>query len=152
VCGWRTKKNGGRAAQGLGRSRGGFSTKIHVLVDALGNPLKFILTSGAAGENPQAIPLLAGRQTQEVLADRGYDADKTIAYIEQQLEAIATIPPKKNRVAPRECDYTAYKERHLVECFIGKLKHFRRVFSRFDKYATRFLAFIHFASTFIWLK
>ncbi len=123
-----------------------------MLVDALGNPLKFILTSGAAGDNPQAIPLLEGQQTQEVVADRGDDADKTIAYIEEHMEAIATIPPKKNRLAPRDCDYAAYKERHLVECFIGKLKHFRRVFARFDKYAKRFLAFIHFASTFIWLK
>jgi transposase len=138
--------------QGLGRSRGGFSTKIHVLVDALGNPLKFILTSGAAGDNPQALPLLAGQQAQEVVADRSYDADTTVASIEEQMQAVVTIPPKKRRVAPRACDYTAYKERHWVECFIGKLKYFRRVFSRFDKYATRFVAFIHFASMTIWLK
>jgi transposase len=52
----------------------------------------------------------------------------------------------------RPCDYAAYKERHLVECFIGKLKHFRRVSSRYDKYATRFLAFVHFASMVIWLR
>ncbi len=123
-----------------------------MLVDALGNPLKFLLTSGAAGDDPQAIPLLQGRQTQEVVADRGYDADGTLAYIEQQLHATATIPPKQSRVVPRDCDYVAYKERHLIECFIGKLKYFRRVFSRFDKYARRFLAFIHFASTCIWLK
>jgi transposase len=87
-----------------------------------------------------------------VLADRGYDADKTIAYIEDELHAVATIPPKKNRLVPRDCDYAAYKERHLVECFIGKLKYFRRVFARFDKYAKRFLAFVHFASIFTWLK
>jgi len=122
-----------------------------VLVDALGNPLKFLLTSGAAGDNPQALPLLDGQRTQAVLADRGYDADATIAYIEGELHATATIPPKQRRVDPRACDYVAYKERHLIECFIGKLKYFRHVFSRFDKYASRFLAFIHFASTFIWL-
>ena len=123
-----------------------------MLVDALGNPLKFRLTSGAAGDNPQALPLLAGQHAQEVLADRSYDADATIAYIEQELRATATIPPHPNRAAPRACDYAAYKERHLIECFIGKLKYFRRVFSRFDKYTRRFLAFIHFASTTIWLK
>jgi transposase len=87
-----------------------------------------------------------------VLADRSYDADKTIAYIEDEMQAVATIPPKKNRVAPRACDFAAYKERHLVEYFIGQLKHFRRIFSRFDKYAKRFLAFVHFASIFVWLK
>lgn len=122
------------------------------MVDALGNPLKFLLTSGAAGDNPQAIPLLHGQQAQEVVADRGYDADTTVAYIEEQLHAVVTIPSKKRRVAPRDCDYVAYTERHLIECFIGKLKYFRRVFARFDKYATRYLAFIHFASTTIWLK
>src|SRR4051812_49557712 len=99
------RKNGRQAAQGLGRSRGGFSTKIHVLTDALGNPLKFRLTSGAAGDNPQAIPLLEGVAADEVLADRGYDADKTIAYIEDEMHAVATIPPKKSRVAPRTCDF-----------------------------------------------
>ena len=123
-----------------------------MLVDALGNPLKFLLTGGAAGDNPQALPLLAGIQTGEVLADRGYDADATIAHIEGEMRAIATIPPKKNRVAPRDCDYVAYKERHLIECCIGKLKHFRRVCTRFDKYARRFLAFVHFASMCLWLK
>ena len=122
------------------------------MVDALGNPLKFILTSGAAGDNPQAIPLLEGVAAGEVLADRGYDADRTIAYIEDEMHAIATIPPKKSRVAPRACDYVAYKERHLIECFIGKRKHFRRIFARFDKYARRYLAFVHFACTFLWLK
>mgnify|MGYP002682774841 CR=1 FL=1 len=123
-----------------------------MLVDALGNPLKFILTGGAAGDNPQAIPLLAGQQTQEVLADRGYDADATIAYIEEQLHATATIPPKQSRVNPRDCDYAAYKERHLVECCINKLKQYRRVFSRFEKLASRYLAFLHFAATLIWLR
>jgi len=123
-----------------------------VLVDALGNPLKFLLTGGAAGDNPQALPLLDGIQAGEVLADRGYDADATIAYIEGHMHATATIPPKQNRATPRACDYVAYKERHLIACFIGKRKHFRRVFARFDKYATRYLAFVHFASTCIWLR
>ena len=123
-----------------------------MLVDALGNPVKFILTSGAAGDNPQAIPLLADIQTAAVLADRGYDADTTLAHIERELGAVATIPPKQNRLVQRPCDSAAYKERHLVECFIGKLKHFRRVCTRFDKYARRFLAFVHFASMTIWLK
>ncbi len=87
-----------------------------------------------------------------MLAARSYDADKTIASIADEMPAVATIPPKKNRLVSRDCDYAAYKERHLIECFIGQLKHFRRVFSRFDKYARRFLAFVHFASIFTWLK
>jgi len=123
-----------------------------VLVDALGNPPKFLLTSGAAGDNPQAIPLLTGLQTREVLADRGYDADATVAYIEEHLHAKVTIPPRQSRTVQRPCDYAAYKERHLIACFIGKRKHFRRVFARFDKYARRFLAFVRFVSIVIWLR
>jgi transposase len=123
-----------------------------VLVDALGNPLRFRLTSGAAGDNPQALPLLEGIRAGEVIADRGYDADKTLAHIEREMGALATIPPKKSRTVQRDCDYAAYKERHLVECLIGKLKHFRRVFSRYDKYGKRFLAFVRFASMALWLK
>ena len=87
-----------------------------------------------------------------MLADRGYDADTTLAYIEREMGAVATIPPKKNRLVQRDCDYTAYKERHLVECLIGRLKHFRRIATRYDKYARRYLAFVHLASTLLWLK
>ncbi len=87
-----------------------------------------------------------------MLADRGYDADATLAYSEGEMHATATLPPKQSRVTPRACDYAAYKERHLGECFIGKRKYFRRVCTRFDKYATRFLALAHFASMVIWLK
>jgi len=86
-----------------------------------------------------------------VVADRGDDADRTLASIEGTMGAAATIPPKTSRTVQRVCDYAAYKERHLVECLIGKLKHFRRVFSRYDKYAHRYLAFVHLASTLIWL-
>ena len=123
-----------------------------MLVDALGNPLKFRLTSGAAGDNPQALPLLEGIHAQEVIADRGYDADKTLAHIAGTMGAVATIPPKRSRAVPRACDYAAYKERHLVECLIGKLKHFRRLATRYDKYGKRFLAFVRFASMTLWLK
>jgi len=121
-------------------------------VAALGNPRKFIVTSGAAGDNPQAIPLLAGQRARGGSADRSDDADATIRSSEQELHATATIPPTSRRVRPRPCDYAAYQERHLVACFIGKRKYFRRVCSRFDKDARRYLAFVHFASTVIWLK
>jgi len=141
----------GGEPQALGRSRGGFSTKIHVAVDALGNPVDFILTEGQAADNPQAQVLLKGKSPEYVLADKAYDADDTIKTIENQ-RAIPVIPPKANRKHQRECDFALYKERHLVECFIGKIKHFRRVFSRFDKRQTRFLAFLHFVSTIIWLR
>ena len=123
-----------------------------MLVDALGNPRRFRLTSGAAGDNPQAIPLLEGWQAQEVVADRGDDADRTLASIEGTMGAAATIPPKTSRAVPRACDDAAYKERHLAECLIGQRKRFRRIATRYDKDARRSLAFVHLASTLLWLQ
>ena len=69
-------KKGGPAAQALGRSRGGFSTKIHVSVDGLGNPLRFILTGGQQHDITQAEELIAGYAGEHVLADQGYDAQE----------------------------------------------------------------------------
>jgi transposase len=66
--------------------------------------------------------------------------------------AEAVIPSRANRKEPREIDTHLYKERHLIENQIGKLKHFRRVFSRFDKLAKNYLSFIYFASTIVWLR
>lgn len=65
---------------------------------------------------------------------------------------IITSSPHPNRVAQRACNHADYKERHLMECFIGKLTYFRRNFARSDKNASRFLDFIPFASTTTWLK
>jgi len=87
-----------------------------------------------------------------VSADRSHDADATVAAIAEQLDAMVTSPPRRRRIVPRACDYAAYKERHPVECFIGKREYFRRVFSRFDKYAARYLASSHCASTCLWLR
>jgi transposase len=145
------KKNGGQAPQALGRSRGGFSTKVHVNTDALGNPLRLLLTAGQASDSPQAIPLLEGFDFDAVLADRGYDADETLAFIAEK-EAKAVIPPKKNRLVQRDTDWYTYKERNLVERFINKIKQYRRIFTRFEKYASRYMAFLCFAATLIWLK
>lgn len=145
------RQKGDQAEQALGKSVGGFSTKIHVTVDALGNPLRLLLTSGQRGDATQALPLLQGFDFTAVIADRGYDADDILDFIAQN-EAQAVIPAKKNRLVERETDWHTYKSRHLVECFMNKIKQYRRIFSRFDKYASRYLSFLSFASALIWLR
>ena len=147
----RGKKRGGQAAQGLGRSRGGFSTKVHASVDALGNPLRLSLTAGQRHDITQAIPLVRDFVCQYVLADRGYDADDFIDFILNS-GAQPVIPPRANRKQPRDYDTWRYRERHLVECFMNKIKHYRRIFSRFDKLAKRYLGFLSFVSALIWLR
>jgi len=62
------------------------------------------------------------------------------------------IPPRANRTEARDYDKHLYRERHLVECFINKIKHYRRIFSRFDKLAKRYLGFLSFVGALIWLR
>jgi transposase len=120
-------------------------------VDALGNPLCFTLTAGQRHDITQAVSLTIGFDSDYVLADRGYDADEFVDLM-RDLGRIPVIPPKKNRKQPREYDKHLYKERHLVECFMNKIKHYRHLFSRFDKLASRYLSFLQFASALIWLR
>ncbi len=148
MCFRRAKKHG---AQSLGRSRGGFSTKIHLATDALGNAVRFILTSGERHDITQAETLIENFCADYVIADKGYDAQAFILLLKAR-SAEAVIPSRANRQEPREIDTHLYKERHLIENQIGKLKHFRRVFSRFDKLAKNYLSFIYFASTIVWLR
>ena len=148
------KKSGGQEAQALGRSRGGFSTKIHVTVDGLGNPLRLRLTAGQASDIGQAVELVNGYPFEHVIADRGYAAQEFYDWLVEQ-GADPVIPPHgsaKHEKAARPYDKWLYRERHLVECFINKIKHFRRVFSRFDKLAGRYLGFLQFASSLIWFR
>jgi transposase len=144
-------KKDSRDQEALGRSKGGFTTKIHALVDALGNPLKFILTPGQRNDITQANSLVQDLENTMLLADKGYDSNALIEQLEKQ-KCIPVIPSKKNRKQQRDYDWHSYKERHLIECFFGKIKHFRRIFSRFDKTATAFMSFLQFVGVLIWLR
>lgn len=140
-----------KGEQALGRSRGGYSTKIHVSVDGLGNPLELRITGGEKSDITQGEELIEGwqRKDTKVIGDKGYDADKLIEKIG---EAQAVIPPKRNRKTQRHYDKHLYKERHLIECFFHKLKQYRHLFSRFDKLARNFLSFLYLVSALFWLK
>jgi transposase len=138
-------------AEALGRSRGGFSTKIHVACDGLGKPVKIILTPGQAHDVTQGPALIAGSQAAKVMADKGYDSDALIAEIESH-GAEAVIPPRGNRVEERSYDKEEYKNRNVVERFINVLKQCRRVATRYEKTARNFLGIVAFASTFVLLN
>lgn len=144
-------KRGGQAAQALGRSRGGFSTKIHVSVDALGNPLRFTLTPGQRHDITQAKPLVTDWAFDYLIADTAYDAQDFLDFLLAQ-GAQPVIPPRANRKHPRDYDTHLYKERHLAECLINKIKHYRRIFSRFDKLDCTYPGFLCLAGALIWLR
>lgn len=142
---------GKQSEEGLGRSKGGFTTKIHATVDALGNPLQIVITPGQRNDITQAETLLKKTENSYVIADRGYDSDALRTLLNNQ-KCTVVIPPRANRKIQYEYDKDLYKERHLVECFFSKIKHFRHVFSRFDKKAQNYLSFICFVGAILWLR
>ena len=117
------------------------STKIHAAVDALGNPVRFILTQGQSSEYKQANALIAGFQADFVLADKGYDSNDFIENI-QAGGSVAVIPPRKNRIEERDYDQTIYKERNFVERLFQKLKHDRRIATRYERLARNYMAML----------
>jgi putative transposase len=149
ACG---RKKRGPSGEGLGRSRGGFSTKLHAKVDALGNPIKLTVTAGQVNDITQAETLIEGqKKVDKVIADKAYDSDKLIEKIKEQ-GGEAVIPPKANRKHQREYDKHLDKERNLAERFMNRLKQNRRVATRYEKTARNYLAFAHLASIFILLR
>jgi transposase len=138
-------------AEALGRAKGGFGCKVHGLCDALGMPIKFILTGSQEAECKQAIPLLKNVKASTVLADKAYDTNELRAWLKEQ-GIKAVIPPKSNRKAKIECDFWLYKERHAVECMFGKLKHYRRIATRYEKKAINYIGMLSFSSVLLWLR
>src|SRR5262249_31970474 len=131
----------GAHAQGLGRSRGGLSTKIHAAGDALGLPVRLIGTPGQRHDIAFAHDLVEDIGAEALLADKGYDANHLVEKMEQKGTQVV-IPPKRDRKIQRPYDIELYKERNRIERFFNKLKQFRRVATRYDKLLTNFMGFV----------
>jgi transposase len=147
--------SGGQSEQALGRSRGGFGTKIHAAVSGLLLPVVLLLTAGQEADVSHAGALLGGVPTeaevQAVIADKGYDSKAVVALVEQR-GAEAVIPTLSTRKEQRVIDKERYKDRNLAERFWSKVKQFRRVATRYDKTGRNFLAFVHVASIMVLLR
>jgi transposase len=138
--------------QAMGRSRGGLTSKIHAIVDTNGLPVRLALTAGEAHDNRLAGKLLSRLKSGTMLlADRGYDAD-WIRALAANRRAWANIPPRSNRNEPICFSPYLYRARNLVERFFNKIKHCRRVATRYDKLAANYLAFVQLASIRLWLR
>jgi transposase len=129
----------------LGRSRGGFGSKLHVSVDARGVPVELKLTAGQESDATHAGSLLGNHRPKAVIADKAYDSDRIRSQI-AGLGAKAVIPPLKCRRAPLKYDKKLYKERNLAERFWSVAKQCRRVATRYDKTDTNYLGFVHVAT------
>lgn len=120
-------------------------------VDALGNPVRFILTGGERNDITQAAPLIAGLPGKYVLADKAYDADHFRQAIEDQ-GARAVIPLNRSRARHDDLDKVLYRDRNLVERFFNKLKHFRRIATRYEQTARAYLSMVQLAAVVIWTR
>ena len=137
--------------QAIGVSRGGNTSKIHALVDSLGNLCAFRLTGGECSDVSQSYELLKTCRNSTVLADKGYDCERLVSQLEQQ-GCEAVIPTKRNSLHPRPIDKHLYKERHLVENFFNKIKEFRKIATRYDKLAAVYSSFVCFSAIILWLR
>lgn len=110
----------------------GMSTKIHTLVDGLGNPVRFILSGGNRHDFTEASNLLKDLQVGAVIADKAFDSGDLLKLI-ASMQAQAIIPPRATTLQPRPFDQHRHKARNLIERFFARIKQFRRIATRYDK-------------------
>ena len=128
------------------------ASKLHAVVDGKGLPLRLGITAGQAHDNRLCSTLLSGLAPRTMLlADRGYDAGWIRTLVNEQ-GAWANIPPKRNRREPICFSPHLYRARNRIERFFNKIKHCRRIATRYDKLAANYLAFVQLASIRLWLR
>ena len=128
------------------------STKINAIVDDTGLPIRLALTPGQASDKQAAVGLIESlSRTSDLIADRGYDA-MALVDLAAAKGVQAHIPTQKDRKRQRSIEPSIYRKRNLVERFFNKLKHFRRIATRFDKLARNFLAAVALASVRLWTR
>ena len=146
------KKNG---PQSIGKSRGGWTTKIHMVAADARTAMTFSLSPGQAHDAPEGRKLLhrLGPQQKDmsIVMDRAYEGNET-RQLALELGFDPVVPPLSNRVSPWEYDKELYKRRNEIERLFRRLKGFRRIFSRFDKLDVLFLGFILVALIFDGLR
>ncbi len=136
----------------MGRSRGGLTTKIHALVDALGRPIRLKLTAGQAHGGRSAADMVDAIEAGQILlADRARDSDALRQSLDER-GAWGNIRAMPNRVQTFAFSGWRYKKRNSVERFFSKLKQFRAVATRYDKRDDNYLASVQLASIRIWLR
>lgn len=123
-----------------------------MVADGLGNPLRFLLSGGNRNDICMAQALLEPCDLTDklILADKGYDSDKLVRWIEER-GGIVVIPSRVTAKHPRETDWHTYKERHLIEKLFLRLKDNRRFATRYEKKAVYFRAVTLLACILVWL-
>lgn len=132
--------------EALGRSRGGFSTKLHALVTENGQLVRYLLTGGEVNDITQAKALVSTDVAgMGVVGDRAYDSNDFVSHLEA-FDLKAVIPSRTNRLVPRRNDTEVYRRRNVIERWFGRLKQFRRIATRDDKTQRSYRGFVALAA------
>jgi transposase len=143
--------NTGGEDQDLGRSVGGFSTKLHMAVDSLGNPVAMVLSPGQDHDSQHAMDVIGDLKPEVVAMDKAYDSEPLMNELRTRgIEPC--IPPKKNRKNPHEYDRHIYKQRSIIERTFNLMKQFRRMATRYEKTSRNYLSFAMLAGMMILLR
>ncbi|WP_216850800.1 IS5 family transposase [Gluconobacter oxydans] len=143
----------GAHSEAFGRSRGGFTSKIHARCDNQGRPLGFVLTGGQVSDYKavNALTALPAPNPRAILADRGYDSDS----FPQDLllhGILPIIPSRKGRSVPQKTNWWRYRDRNRIERMFNSLKQMRRIATRYDKTALSFMSFLNIAAARLWIR
>jgi len=148
------RKGGDPADQGLGRSRGGFGSKRHLMTERRGKPITLRLPAGQRHESPEAIPLLEQAQQrlwpEAVTGDKGYRGSELRNWLAAR-EIVAVIPQRAKALGTNDDDQELYKERSMIERSINRLKRHRHIATRYEKLAATYLAMVATACILEWL-
>jgi transposase len=147
----RRRRKRGTQNQAIGRSRGGLTSKVVALVDALGNLARFVLLPGQRHDGIGVAPLIEGVDFGALLGDKAFDSNALRATLKQR-GALAVIPTKANRKAPIPHDVEMYKWRHLIENFFQRIKEFRRIATRYDKTDASYAGALYLVAAFLALR
>ncbi len=141
----------GALSNAIGRSRGGPSTKVHLIVDALGLPVAFTITEGQRNDSISAVPLVERVAPRCLLADKAFDTNPFRAVLDRT-GCTAVIPPMGNRARDHSYDKDLYKARSAVECTFNLLKQARRFATRYEKTFRNYTAVVTIGCALLWLR
>ena len=136
----------------IGRSKGGLTTKVHMLADAHGNPREFVITEGQVHDMKEAVTLAETSDAEAFLGDKGYDSEPLREMLLKK-GILPVIPRKKNSSKPNPSfDRELYKARHTVENLFAKMKEFRGFATRYDKLKRNYAAVVAIVCSEIWFR
>jgi transposase len=153
---------GERPDHALGRSRGGFSTKFHLVCEGQGLPLSLEVGPGQEHETQHVISLVehlpairdagdAACRPAKFAGDKGYSAGWVRQFL-QERGIVPVIAHRKNETRPAEFDAEAYRQRNLIERCVGRLKECRRIATRYEKLGLHYLGMLHLGMILLWLR